>query len=91
MQQAHIFISGFVQGVGFRQFVKSQAKQVGVTGWVQNTEDGKVEVVLQGDKDSIELLIEKCKKGPDVSDITDVKVNWEEEEPELHMDSFEVY
>lgn len=91
MQQAHIFITGFVQGVGFRQFVKSQAKKVGVTGWVQNTEDGKVEAVLQGDKDAIELLIEKAKKGPDVSEVTDVQVSWEEEEPELHMDSFEVY
>ena len=62
--QAHLFISGSVQGVGYRQFVKSRAKKLGLTGWTRNLPDGRVEAVVQGEKDSIEKLITECQKGP---------------------------
>ena len=80
MQQAHVFISGNVQGIGYRQFVKSNAKSFGLTGWVKNTEDGGVEAVFCGDKDKIEQIIDVCKKGPMLSEVKHVGFDWEEGE-----------
>ena len=78
MKQAHIFISGSVQGVGYRFFIKSWAKTFGVVGWVKNSPEGKVEAVFQGDEKSVEDLIAKCRKGPFLAEVKDVAVNWEE-------------
>ncbi len=78
MLQAHITISGYVQGIGFRQFIKSKARQLGITGWVRNTPEGKVEAVLQGDKEKIEQLILLCKKGPFLAEVKKVEMLWEE-------------
>ena len=80
MQQAHVFISGSVQGVSFRQFIKSNAKQRGLTGWVHNTEDGGVEAVFSGEKEKIEEMIELCKKGPMLAEVKHVGFDWEEGE-----------
>ena len=55
---AHVFISGFVQGVGFRQFVKRSAIKLGLTGWVKNLSDNRVEAVFAGTKEQIEKTIE---------------------------------
>ena len=54
MKVAHIFISGFVQGVGFRQFIKINADKLKLKGWVRNLSDGRVEAMLQGSKEKIE-------------------------------------
>lgn len=75
---AHIFISGFVQGVGFRQFVKSNAQKLELRGWVKNISDGRVEAVFQGSKESTEKMILACKKGPFLSEIKEIEVFWEE-------------
>lgn len=80
MQQAHVFISGTVQGVGYRYFVRSNARKLGLTGWVRNTEDSGVEVVLQGDKKKIEEMISICKKGPFLSEVKHIGFEWEEGE-----------
>lgn len=78
MQQAHVFISGVVQGVSFRQFVKSNARPLCITGWVRNTEDGGVEAVFCGEKEKIEEMIELCKKGPMLAEVKHVGFDWEE-------------
>ena len=78
MKQAHVFISGTVQGVGYRYFVKSNAKKLGLVGWVRNAEDGGVEAVFQGEKDSIESIIELCRKGPFLSEVKNIGFEWEE-------------
>lgn len=82
MTQVHVFISGTVQGVGYRQFVKNNARKLGLTGWVRNSEDGGVEVVLQsaspkGQK-NIEQMIELCKKGPFLAEVKQIGFEWEE-------------
>lgn len=77
MQQVHLFISGFVQGIGFRQFVKSHAQELGLTGWVKNTQDGGVEIIAQGKKESLDQLVMFCKKGPPLSKITDISARFE--------------
>lgn len=80
MKQAHVFISGNVQGIGYRQFVKSNARKLGLTGWVRNTEDGGVEAVFQGEEDMITVIIEQCKKGPFMAEVEHVGFDWEEGE-----------
>lgn len=70
----HIFISGRVQGVGFRHFTKKNAEALGVKGWVKNLPDGRVEAVLQGDEAAVDTLIERCRKGPVASYVKDIMV-----------------
>ncbi len=77
MTQAHVFISGFVQGVGFRHFIRSQARELGLTGWVKNVPDGSVEAAFQGPKEKIEEIIKHCKRGPFLSEVEKVDVKWE--------------
>lgn len=79
MQQAHVFISGMVQGVGYRYFVRSNARKLGLTGWVRNTEDGGVEAVFQGDRETIEKMVAICKQGPFLSEVKQIGFEWEEE------------
>lgn len=84
MKQAHVFISGAVQGVGYRYFVRSNARELGLTGWVRNTEDGGVEAILQSSassdqegKKKIEEMIELCRKGPFLSEVEHIGFEWE--------------
>jgi acylphosphatase len=77
MTQAHILITGKVQGVGYRQYLKSHAKKLTLFGWVQNLPDGSVEALVQGEKENIDDLIAMCKIGPFMSDVVAVNVSWE--------------
>jgi len=80
MQQVHVFISGHVQGVSFRYFVKSNARKLGLTGWVRNTEDGGVEAVFSGEKEKIEKMIAFCREGPMLAEVKQVGFEWEDSE-----------
>ncbi len=86
--QAHILVLGFVQGVGFRQFVKSNAKKLGLGGWVKNLSDGRVEVVVMGDRQIIEQLIRTIEKGSFFSEVKSVQVEWEK--GVTRFDDFEI-
>ena len=61
---------GRVQGVGFRFFVRTSAKSLGVTGWVKNMSDGSVTMELQGEAAVVERLIAKIKRGNDWIKVT---------------------
>ncbi len=74
---AHLIISGKVQGVGYRYYTAQQAKQRGITGWVKNLPDGRVEAVLEGNKQAITEMIKWCHQGPPASEVTEVKINYE--------------
>ena len=74
---AHVLIHGFVQGVGFRQSVKKEARKLGLTGWVKNLPDGRVEAVFSGPKDKIEEAVNFCRKGPFLSEVRHVEVEWD--------------
>ncbi len=80
MNQAHVFISGIVQGVGFRFFVKANTRSLGLTGWVRNTEDGGIEAVFCGKKEKIEKMIALCRKGPFLAEVKHLGFEWEEVE-----------
>lgn len=77
---AHLIISGYVQKVGYRQFVKKTALLLNLTGWVKNIPDRKVEVLASGQKEKLEKLITECKKGPFLAKVNDIKTNWLKEE-----------
>ncbi|OGH24506.1 MAG: hypothetical protein A3B47_01465 [Candidatus Levybacteria bacterium RIFCSPLOWO2_01_FULL_39_24] len=78
---ARVFISGFVQGVGFRQFIKRSAVNIGLTGWVRNLPDNRVEAVFAGSKEQIEKILSICEKGPFLSEVKNVVREWKENPP----------
>ena len=59
----HFLVKGRVQGVGFRWFVHREAAEIGLRGWVKNTEEGHVEVVVAGDAEQVAELTEALRKG----------------------------
>lgn len=75
--RAHIFISGFVQGVGFRFFTILHARKLGVSGFVKNLRDGRVEVVAEGGSENVKTLIKYLKRGPPGANVTNLDVKWE--------------
>jgi acylphosphatase len=74
--RARISVSGRVQGVGYRAFTIRVATQHGLVGGVRNTDDGRVELEAEGQKDRILSLIEDLKVGPPASRVTTVQVEW---------------
>ncbi|HZX11414.1 MAG TPA: acylphosphatase [Acidobacteriota bacterium] len=78
MERARIFISGRVQGVLFRDFTQRMASSLGVTGWVKNLPDGRVEVLAEGEKSKINQLIKNLRQGPRMARVEDLDVEWEE-------------
>lgn len=60
----NVLVSGRVQGVYFRVFTRQQAQAAGLTGWVRNLPDGRVEAVLQGPQSAVEQVLEALRQGP---------------------------
>lgn len=72
----HATVKGWVQGVGFRYFVLETAVQLGLSGWVRNCWDGRVEVLAEGEKSLLEDLLVALQRGPRVAHVSDVEVEW---------------
>ncbi len=62
-QRVHVWISGRVQGVGFRAATERAALQIGVCGWVRNLADGRVEAVFEGSPERVEQIVRWCDQG----------------------------
>ena len=69
----HLFVSGLVQGVGFRDFTRREARRVGVVGWVRNLPDGRVEVWAEGPPSAIAAFVEQVRRGPRAARVTEVQ------------------
>jgi acylphosphatase len=76
--RAHVFVSGRVQGVFFRDHTRKWAASLGLTGWVRNVYDGRVELIAEGEKGKVESLIDRLRQGPPISRVENVEVTWEE-------------
>lgn len=76
--RAHVIVSGRVQGVYFRGKTRKKALEYGVTGWIHNLTDGRVEAVFEGEKEPVEKLIEFVKQGPSYAQVTDLKLQWQD-------------
>ncbi|MFW6041127.1 MAG: acylphosphatase [Thermoplasmatota archaeon] len=86
MIRKHVFFEGKVQGVFFRANTRDKAQQEGVTGWVKNLKDGRVEAVLEGPEDKVEKVIEWCKHNQPYASVENVEVK--EEKPTSKFDQF---
>ncbi len=78
MRRVRVYVSGVVQGVGFRYFTRRVAKELGVKGYVMNLNDGRVLVVAEGEDEQIEKLISALKVGPKTAIVKNVEVIEEE-------------
>ena len=76
-ERVNVIIHGRVQGVFYRASAREKAIELGLTGWVKNRVDKKVEVVAEGDKKQLDNLIEWCRVGPPDAYVTEVEVKWE--------------
>lgn len=86
--RAHLFIEGRVQGVFFRVWTRNTAESLGLTGWVKNLANGRVEAVIEGSKDKVEEMIEKCGEGSRIAKVEHLDVIWEKATGEF--DTFEI-
>lgn len=75
--RAHVFIQGKVQGVYFRQNTMIVAARYGVTGWVRNLKDGRVEVILEGSEIDVGKVIEWCRVGPAKAIVNDFVIEYQ--------------
>ena len=76
-KRIHLIISGRVQGVFYRFSTKRQAKILNITGWVRNNEDRTVEIIAEGEEESLKKLNAWCHKGPLMARVDDIKTEWE--------------
>jgi acylphosphatase len=76
--RAHAWVTGRVQGVGFRAYVESIARQADVTGWVRNVGYDTVEAIAEGERAQVEQFIELMKQGPRASRVDESRIEWED-------------
>ncbi|MFI5040312.1 MAG: acylphosphatase [Acidimicrobiales bacterium] len=70
----HLYVSGHVQGVWFRESCRQVAVDAGVSGWVRNLDDGRVEVWLEGTREGVGAVAAWCRSGPPRAMVTDVEL-----------------
>ena len=74
--QAHLIVSGLVQGVGFRYFAQRQADKQHLTGWIKNRSDGRVELTVEGDRGIIEDFIRELRIVHPYAKVTGIEIEW---------------
>lgn len=73
----HAEVRGRVQGVGYRYFVFQQARSLGLSGWVRNLHDGRVEVWAEGPRRALEELAAALRSGPPTADVQACQLEWQ--------------
>ncbi len=76
-RRVHLWVRGYVQGVGYRAAVRQRGALLGLSGWVRNLPDGRVEIVAEGDEGALQQLIAWCNRGPEMAEVEAVEVRWE--------------
>lgn len=89
LKKIHIIISGKVQGVFYRMNTKNKADELGLTGWVKNTPNGKVEILAEGKEGGLKELIEWCYNGSKGAKVDEVEAK-RENISENKFDKFEI-
>ena len=82
--RAHVYVTGLVQGVFYRSFVRARARLLNLKGWAKNTMDGCVEIVFEGETEDINTALDECKRGPPHAQVTDFRVTWEKHRGEFN-------
>lgn len=75
--RAHLYVSGHVQGVFFRESARRIAQALGLDGWVRNLPDGRVEAVFEGEQSAVERALAWCHHGPPDAHVAHVDTHWE--------------
>ena len=82
--QKRVFVTGRVQGVGFRRHTANFASRFkGLRGWVRNLPDGRVEAVFSGNEADVQAMVDWCRKGPPSASVSHLEVVDEEIDPNL--------
>ncbi len=87
-ERAHVYVSGQVQGVFFRDSTRERAEQLGLTGWVRNLPEGRVEALFEGPSERVREMIRWCEQGPPHAAVEDVDTEFET--PQGDLKAFEV-
>ncbi|CAN5651736.1 acylphosphatase [soil metagenome] len=87
-ERAHVYISGKVQGVAFRDATKRKAEKLDLVGWVSNMSDGRVEAVFEGQSDAVREMLHWCEEGPPQASVENM--DDEHENAAGDLNSFEV-
>ncbi|HCG77128.1 MAG: acylphosphatase [bacterium (Candidatus Ratteibacteria) CG_4_9_14_3_um_filter_41_21] len=82
MKRIRLFISGYVQGVGFRWYVQRLAKRINVYGFVRNLRDGRVEALVEGKDELVEQFLQNLKEGSFKDQLEEIKKSEEEYQEE---------
>ncbi|HWR01735.1 MAG TPA: acylphosphatase [Chlorobaculum sp.] len=88
LKREHLIVSGEVQGVGFRKFIDRKAKELNLSGWVKNRDDGTVEINVQGPENALHELLKNAIKGPERSKV--VSVQKMPREADRNLDGFAI-
>ena len=88
-RRLHIVVEGLVQGVGFRHGVYMEARRGGLTGWVRNLDDGRVEATFEGESALLESMLAWCAEGSGIARVSRVLHEWSDGS-DAEFDSFEI-
>lgn len=86
--RAHVYVSGDVQGVFFRDATEKKARELGLTGWVSNLPDGRVEALFEGPRERVDEMVEWCEHGSSRATVEDVEAEYGD--PRGDLEGFEV-
>ena len=84
----HIFVSGRVQGVGYRRYAQKTAENLALPGWTRNLLDGRVEIFVTGEEKTLDQYCDQLRKGPSFSQVHEVIVKVVQET--LKVEKFEI-
>ena len=82
-ERAHVYVSGQVQGVFFRDSTREKAEQLGLTGWVKNLPDGRVEALFEGSPEKVREMVQWCEEGPSHAAVEEVETEFDAAQGDL--------
>ena len=88
LTRKHVFVTGKVQGVGFRYSARSRACELGLSGWVRNLPDHRVELCFLGEPGAVNKMEDWCRTGPPFSRVTGISMS--EDAPVEGESDFEI-
>lgn len=74
--RVHVFVSGRVQGVWYRESTRHEAEALSLAGFARNLPDGRVEIVAEGPREALERLVSWCRQGPPAARVDHLEVEW---------------
>lgn len=75
--RARVWVTGRVQGVAYRDFARQAAGRMGLSGWVRNLDDGRVEVDVEGERRAVDAFVDLLRTGPPMARVDALRVEWE--------------